>query len=265
MLRTLILVILALSSYSANCQILNLEKKKIEKKDTTNYFLANTNATMTINNVSAGIDDPIHIMGFGIGASVGYVGKKHFYRLINRMDYLNVNEDIITNTGYSHFRISFNHNQTFHPEVFGQYQFDNIRGLHPRLLAGAGLRYRFFQTEKLTLIVSPGAMYEYEKWAQPYIEGVFVEMNLIKSTNYLNARWKVNSHIDLNGIAYFQTGYDRSISGFRHRISGEANLLVKVSKKLNLTTTFIGSYESKPIVPIVPFIFSLTNGLQFSL
>ncbi|WMJ72153.1 DUF481 domain-containing protein [Cytophagaceae bacterium ABcell3] len=244
---------------------MNIEKTRLERKDTANYFVGNVSASLSMYNRSAGEKDPVNLLGFNSGADFGYISKNHVYMLIGKFDYLKINENVFLSTGYVHFRTSFNHNETIHPEFFTQYQYDNFRGLDPRLLTGGAIRYRLIKSKSINITLSTGAMLEYEQWQHPYEANNFQQVTLIKSTSNISTRWKIKEHIDLNTIFYFQTGYDNSIKAFRHRYSGEANLLVKVTERLSLKTTFTGNYENRPIVPITPFIYSLTNGFQINL
>ncbi|MFN6945785.1 MAG: DUF481 domain-containing protein [Cytophagaceae bacterium] len=252
---------LSILNNSTYCQILNIEKSRLDK-DTTNYFVGNVSGSVSMYNRSAGVRNPVNLFGYNVGADAGYISQKHSYMLINKYDYLRINDNVFLSTGFSHFRINFNHRKPFHFEAFTQYQYDNFRGLDPRLLAGGSFRYRLLYSDRLSIVLSTGLMYEYEQWAHPYLKDNFTVVGLIKSTNKAVIRYKLKSYLDWNAVFYFQSGYDRNISAFRNRLSGESNLLVKVSKRFSLKTSFSWNYEDKPIVPITPFIYSLTNGIQ---
>lgn len=247
-------------------QILNIDKDKLQPEaDSVDFFVLDINASTSMYNRSAGAEDPVNLFGYNIGGDIGYVGKKHSYMLINKYDFLSINDDVFLNTGYSHFRIIYNREKKVNIENFAQYQYDNFRGLHPRLLAGGGIRTTLLDKKKLTLHFGVGAMFEHEEWERPYDPGEKVIMNLVKSTNYIIARWKINDNVKINGIAYYQTGYDNGINALRNRVSGEVNLNVNITKRLRFITTLTANYEDKPIVNITPFIYSLTNGISFTL
>ncbi|MDQ3535852.1 MAG: hypothetical protein M3421_09540, partial [Bacteroidota bacterium] len=61
---------------------------------------------------------------------------------------------------------------------------------------------------------------------------------------------------------YYQVGYDKVVNLFRQRISGEANINVKISQKISMKTSFTSTYENHPIVPIRKFIYTLLNGIE---
>lgn len=247
-------------------QILNIDKNKLEpeESDTAGYFVLDINASTSMYNRSAGVDDPVNLFGYNLGGDAGYIGKKHSYMLINKYDFLRINDDVFLNTGYSHFRVIFNRENKLSVENFAQYQYDNFRGLHPRLLAGGGIRLDLIDKDNFALRVGTGAMFEHEEWQRPYEEGSVV-MNLIKNSNYVIARWQIKKNIKLNGIAYYQTGYDQTINALRNRVSGEVNLNINLTEQLRFITSFNANYEDKPVVAVTPFIYSLTNGISFTL
>lgn len=252
-------------SIPVSAQILNVDKNKLNpQEDSAGYFVADFHASVRAYNRSAGVDDPVNLFGYNFGGDAGYIGKSYSLMIINKYDYLQINDGIFLNAGYSHFRSIFKRKNRLSYEGFAQYQYDNFRGLHPRLLGGGGLRLSVIERKKFALRLGIGAMYEYEEWEQPYRdERVF--MNLVKSTNYAIVRWELNEHVKINTICYFQTGYDTQIDAFRNRVSGEFNLNVNLTERLRYTGSFSANYEDKPIVPITGFIYSLTNGLSFSL
>jgi hypothetical protein len=262
-MRTLyILVFLALAfPFQGTSQILNIEKSALDR-DTTKLILSNITSSMVLYNRSAAIDEPVEFIGFDLKSSVAYFPGRHRLSSITNINYLKINDAPFLNTGYQHFRFDFRKNRKVHPEAFAQYQYDNFRGLSPRLLAGAGMRHRILTNEHFTLIFSMGLMYEHENWRDPY-SGEKVLVKFWKSTNYVVFRVKISEWADFNGIQYYQTVYDNSIDKFRNRFSTDINLNAKLTNKLLWTTSFTLSYENEPIVPIVRTIYRLANGLTY--
>ena len=267
----LILVTIAflLTSQSAWSQILNVEKNRMSR-DTSNYWVGEVNFNLLIHNRSASADNPVRYTGLGTGADVAYVSGFHRYMLINQLNYTAITGNSFISTGYSHFRANFLWRQTLSYELFAQAQYDIGRGLESRYLSGGGLRYTFVNEEKIKLAMGVGAMYERERWRVPVTEESaqaepFIVKNLLKGTNYLSARWQVNAFVDFNSIVYYQTGYDHDIEAFRNRFSADANLNVKLGKRLTYFTNFTAAYDNRPVVPIINFIYSLNNGLKMSL
>jgi hypothetical protein len=141
---------------------------------------------------------------------------------------------------------------------------DNFRGMNPRILGGASLRYRLIDKEQSELIIGTGSFYEYEQWKHPSTEQL-VFARFVKSSTNLVFRYTFSEALHANGVLYYQFGYDSSIDKIRNRYSGDINLNSKITKRLSLTNTFSFSYEDRPIVPITRFIFSLETGITFEL
>ena len=187
-----------------------------------------------------------------------------YHYLINNFNYTEVRNTPIVRTGYSHLRVNFNRRRRYSSEAFAQYQYDRGRGLNLRTLTGGGLRVKIINGNRGTFSAGTGLMHEQEEWYIPEGNKQIRTVNFLKSTNYLSTRIKFNEQVELNGIVYYQTGYDGGIEQFRHRISGDANFMVKMTSKLQFKTSFSCNYENLPIIPITPFIYTLTNGVQLN-
>lgn len=264
--KTYILAILLVFSAipESFSQILNVEKNRFDK-DTSNYFLGNISFSMNLFNRNAGKNTPTNFLTLSAAADVAYMSHKHLYLLINNFNYTVVKDaPALVKTGYSHFRINFMHRQKLSYESFAQSQYDIGRGLELRMLGGAGLRYAIYKSKGINFYAGTGLMYEHEEWHNPEVKGTLIVKNLVKSTNYLSTRARINEYVDINAITYYQTGYDPSISAFRPRISGEINATLKVNSKLRFRINFNCNYDRRPIVPITHFIYSMNNGIQYN-
>jgi hypothetical protein len=260
----LLLGLLILNRSNTQAQILNIERNKIENMDTTHKFFGNMSANLAVFNRSADADNPVNLLNANLNANLAYLSKQVEYMFIQQNAFTRINEDVFLNNGYSHFRVKFYRRRNTNFELFAQHQYDNFRGLEPRVLVGSGLRATLINNESTTFRIGIGGMYEYEAWRHPKPEFGVYARNLFKSTNYLLLRRKPNSHIDYNAIVYFQTGYDPNPGVWRHRYNLDANLNVAVTQKLHLVISGTLGYETRPIVPITRLIYSLTNGVRYS-
>ncbi len=265
-MRVVLFLVVMFAALPARSQILNVEKSRLSR-DTINYWVGEMNFNLLLHNRSATAGNPVRYTGLGSGADVAYVSGRHRYMLINQLNYSSFTGNPFISTGYSHFRTNLWWKKSISYELFTQYQYDLGRGLKRRFLSGAGLRFTFVDEEKIRVAAGVGAMYEYERWVVPGSEdsetGIeFVYSNFGKSTNYISARWQVNEYVNLNSIVYFQTGYDRWVRGFRNRFSTDTNLNVKLTQRMTFFASFSGAYDSRPVVPIYNFIYSLNNGIK---
>lgn len=258
----LIFVTLCFSHFSQG-QILNVEKSRI-KEDSANYFIGKIGLSFTLHNRDEDENGTNVFIGLIANTNTAYLSAKNSYILINYINYTALGDDEASHTGYTHFRTNFSRQKGVSTEAFTQYQYDLGRGLRARWLIGAGLRVKLIEKENTIFIFGPGLMYEYEDWESPIESQESRRVDLIKSTNYLSLNKKVTDQINFNTIAYYQTGYDDHIEGFRHRISGEANISITITSKLSLATAFNCTFENKPVVPVNKFIYTVTNGLEYN-
>jgi hypothetical protein len=244
-------------------QILNIERFRIEK-DTLKPFKMKTSFGFNLFNRSAAADSPVNLLGYNIDHNMLYFPGKHAYSIIAKFDYLRINDRDFLNFGFVHARAAFYRKNRISFEVFSQYSYDNFRGLDPRLLTGAGGRYKMLDNENLTLILGFGAFYETERWVHPQSREL-VDVQFIKSSNYFSIRYSINDIVDFNTINYYQVAYDRSISGFRNRISSITSINSRITRRLSLRNSIELNYEDRPIVPVTRLIFALRMGFSFDL
>ncbi len=262
-LIALVLVIIMSQPAEVSGQILNIERERMQR-DSAKTWMVNGTIGVRLYNRSAAADSPVDMFGYNAGINAVYFSERHSYAAIGHLDYLKINENDFLNFGYMHLRSHFFYQNNVSLEVFAQVSYDNFRGLDPRALAGAGIRKRLLDTKRSTLHLGVGALAEGEWWEHPET-GESVNVQYIKSTNYLSFRYSVNDFVDFNAIGYYQLGYDRDLSVPRHRTSGNINLNTKLSRYFSWTNSFEFSYEDKPIVPITRFIFHFKTGLTISI
>lgn len=253
--------LLVVSPLSA--QIFNVEKVRLEHPEDRVIF-GNIGVNFTYHNRSANLQTPVRVFNGGLTSDVGYASDSHLYLLINNYQVLNVNDSYVVNFGSTHLRTQFFHRSILSFESYAQYQYDQARGLELRLLAGAGPRWRISKTEEWNLSAGTSLMYEAENWQNPALAGdPILQARYLKSSTYISTRYVVNPQVDVNAVIYYQVGYDREFDTTLHRLSGEANLSVQLFGNLSYTASFNAAWESRPLVPIVPFIFMVTNGVRY--
>lgn len=263
MLKNILFIFLFIVPSVLSAQILNMEKLRMEQ-DTAKNLLAKAVVGLTANNRSGAEDEPAHLFAFNFDINLMYYPGKHAYILVSKFDYLRVNEEGVMNYGYLHGRSNFLRERKFNYETFVQYSFDNARGLDTRWIFGGGLRHDIFKTDKTTLLIGVGGMFETEKWRYPKTDRL-LQVDMFKSSNYLSLQSAINDYVDLNLVNYYQTGFDGAIEGFRNRFTVSLILNAKLTDKLSLTNSFDLAYEDKPIIPITQLIYTLKTGISINL
>lgn len=260
-------------SLSLSAQILNIEKQRMDEhtNDSSGVWYGYVDLKWASFNRSAAENDPVRLLSVNADASIAHFTKFHNYQFINSFDYFGINDNTFINAFYSHIRTTFMDKKTVAYELFGQYQWDVLRGLNVRWLSGGGLRFNVVNKENFLLAFGTGAMFEFEEWREPQedtvrmvSEGQLVSAELPKSTNYMTTNFTINDFIFFNMIFYYQVGYDQRADFFRHRISTDSNLTFKFNDKLSFVVSGSFSFENRPIVPITKAIYSLSNGIRYT-
>jgi hypothetical protein len=244
-------------------QILNLEKYRVEG-DSLKPYAFNLNGSFSANNRSAAVDNPVNLLGYNFSLHSVYTPKKHAYIFIAHRNFLRINDNPFINFGYVHTRVNFYRKNRMNFEVFSQLSDDNFRGLLPRWINGGALRYRIIDKEKTDFIIGLGAFLEFERWFHPTTDAR-VDVLFLKGTFNVVYRHTFTDNFNLNGVVFYQSGYDASLRDFRHRTSGNIHINTKITERFTLTNFFDFSYEDKPIVPITKFLFSYRVGIGLDL
>ncbi|OKL41430.1 DUF481 domain-containing protein [Pontibacter flavimaris] len=262
-----VLLLLYFAPHAAQGQILNIERSRVDP-DSAGYFTGTGGLSFSMFNRNAGKDNPNNYLQLTFNGDLAYISEKHSYLLLNYYNYLLVNYDseelrnTVASTGYSHFRVNFMRKKRLSYELFAQTQADKARGLEFRTLAGGGVRYRVLRSQNSSLYVGTGFMHEHEEWENPELEQRLIAANLLKSTNYVSGKVKLNEQVSTEGIVYYQFGYDDAISRLRNRVSGDVTLQVRLTNKFSFKTNFSCVYEDEPIVPVTRFVYAISNGIQ---
>jgi len=247
-----------------SAQILNVERER-QSSDSIHYFTGNASLNFSLFNRTAAADDPTRLLSANANAQLSYVADKNMYMWLNHLEYLEINNEAFNNFAYTHLRANFLHKRPLSYEVFAQYQYDLLRGLDRRLLAGAGLRWRLLKNKHLDLHYGLGGKFEEELWQEPKSEEpLLVSTYFWKSTQYLSLFYRINEQARLNTIVYHQATYDQTVGYFRQRYLGDVQLTFKLSKWLSFRSTFNFAYDNAPIVEITKFIYNISNGIQVS-
>jgi hypothetical protein len=175
--------------------------------------------------------------------------------------------DDILNAGYIHLRYRHNYKDRIQPEPFAQYQWDNKRGIVYRALGGINARYNFWKGDHFDLNCGAGPMYEVEKWNYTAVDSTKIPPgatpivnHLFKINSYIRLDWKTSANSDITFNLFLQTRPDR----FQPRIAPRAQWDLKAGKHVGLSIAYSGLYDTRPVVPIEKFYYSLSNSLLLS-
>lgn len=154
---------------------------------------------------------------------------------------------LIGNEGFGHARLT--HGVW---EGFLQRSFNDFRRLARRDLIGGGVRLPM-KIDSLTAHIGLGVMNENESVIG---EG---ESTVIRSTNYLSFGTHFSKIADWSGTIYYQP-LPSNLNDFR--ILTDQSLSVSLSKRVALTISLFGRYDSTPPTGVSVWDVSIKNGIR---
>lgn len=179
----------------------------------------------------------------------------HLFMSFTSWDYISAGKENLLDKGYEHLRYNYNIDSLFVFEVFGQYQFNDLRKIKYRSLVGGGLRFNIFSGDSLKWFTGTSIMYEERQFTYEAIGQYHWRFNL-----YTNLHWDISKIIRISGIVYFQPSLH---DFYNQNISGEANLEIKLLKKLSFFVNTMLTYETKPPSDVANFYSVVRNGIKW--
>ncbi|MCZ4409969.1 DUF481 domain-containing protein [Cryomorphaceae bacterium 1068] len=244
-------------------QIMNIEKFRLDSLSREDPFRLKLEANFDLYNRSATEEERAEFIALGSEISSIYAPGKHFYMLLGDVSYVENNSSRILSYGNLHVRSTFFFRERFSPELFGQAQYDEFRGLSARFIAGGTARWNALRKSKVMLAFGLGPMYEYERWLSS-VDPEDIAVKFLKISSNVIVRWSISDHVDFNTIFYYQVGYDRDIDATRNRYTNASNLNFQINDKLSFKTGVRLAYEDRPIIPITKLIYSIENGISLN-
>jgi hypothetical protein len=173
-------------------------------------------------------------------------------------------EEMFLNGGFVHLRYRDNTGKELLLEEYLQYQWDGVRGLKHRFIAGANLRQRLVRDTSTALFAGFGLFYEYENWGYNAVPTADRPLNVNDRANNL---WKFNTYLRFSqrfgdnarfsSVFYYQALPEYFFSSYR--MAGTFQLAFRVNRHLDFNLNYEGIYDSRPVVPIDNFFFNISN------
>ena len=234
---------------TSNAQILNFNKGLLQNDSIK--WLGKLSVFFTL------IDQEVSVANMGYNVDVIRKFNNHSVMAISKLSFAASNNETLLSDGYAHIRGVFNRNNKLGEEVFGQIQYNAIRGMEERSLLGVGLRLKVFDKNKYGVLLGTGIIREWEDWK--YNEDI-TSNALWKSSNYISLFGDVNNHFHFNIISYYQATYS---DFFNPRVSLEINLNLNITSKLIFTSNFTMAHDNNPVIPIKNTIYKFKNGIGY--
>ena len=197
----------------------------------------------------------VEFTSLGLEPNIAWCRGRHTIFWVNDIGRMWQEEEDITNKGYSHLRYDFEINGPFIWEVFAQAEFNHMRDIKRRYLAGTGGRIIAVRREKLTIALGLTGMYEYEE-----LDGD-ISSEILRGSSYINFHLIIREGVTFTNTFYYQPSMEELED---YRINDEAELSIELFGDLSFTTELVYFYDSRPPKGIVDYDFSVENGLSYS-
>ena len=170
---------------------------------------------------------------------------------------------LYTDKGFIHLRGARSATDHLGVEIFLQKQFNESILLRDRNLAGGGMRISVLKQRTksgagLNLYLGIGAMWENEIINDK--QHGEVETNIIRSTNYISATWRIDKRFTVVVTGYFQP-YTQRLSDFR--VLSESRLEFHVTKTVSINTRLNFRHDSQPPTDVEAHDLEIVNGLSY--
>ena len=171
---------------------------------------------------------------------------------------------LYTDKGFIHLRGARSILEHLGVEMFLQKQFNESILLRDRNLAGSGVRISVLRQRSdkkntgLNLYVGIGTMWEDETINDK--QHGEVKTDIIRSTNYISATWRIDKQFSIVITGYYQP-YIQRLSDFR--LLSESRFEFHVTKTVSINTRLNVRYDSEPPTDVEAHDLEIVNGLSY--
>lgn len=247
--KKLLTVMVLLSSFFLQSQIVNIEnlRHNIDSLGWSGH--ARLDLQLEKNNAN-------RILNFSNQLRLQYKAQKSTWFLIHDMALKEFNGSQIINNSTQHLRFSHELSSKISYEAFLQSQSDRISEIRLRFLAGTGLRFNLYKTEKTKAFLGATVMYEYENSVHE-VESIH---NDLRNSLYFSFKLKPTENISIVSTNYYQPLFNNFSD---YRILSETSLMFKVIKNLKFITTIHYVFDSFPVATVAKEQYKISNGLVY--
>lgn len=185
------------------------------------------------------------------------------YNLIfaGKGEYNFTDKNEFANYGLLHLRFIKIISDEFKWEAYTQINYDKVRKVKFRYLAGLGLRTKLFSIEKSNFWFGSSFMYEKEKFDIPVGSIHEIEPNQFRWSNYLTYKLLLKKDVLISSVLYYQPMFkDFSDS----KLLSESTIKIDLNNSISLKIEQIFRHDSNPADGVKKFDSKSTFGLILS-
>lgn len=200
---------------------------------------------------------------FEVGANVrfDYRGGRHYAFFLGEVRYGEEDGKSFRDRSFAHVRYNYQIAAPLVAEAFSQVEQNGFTRLQLRVLAGAGVRLRYVDTERVKVFQGTTPMYEFENLESSGLVRHPAEVSTVRWSNYVNVRLRLTDATQLLTTAYVQPRVD-DVEDVR--LLNESALAVAITEHVTLTVGFNLNYDSRPPDEVESLDVALRNGVKVS-
>jgi hypothetical protein len=176
---------------------------------------------------------------------------------LSDLGFIKADETDFQNSGFQHIRYNYKVSNGFlRWEAFTQAQFNKVRDIKLRALAGTGPRFKLYDSDKMRFYAASLYMYEYEERQSE---------DRIDRTNRISSYFSYT--FDIGKLLFFGTAYYQpNLSDIDdYRISFQTDLEFEIFEHLKFVTKYRLLYDTVPPPSVPNTSYSLSNGFKLEL
>lgn len=261
MKKIYLLLLLFLGSIPVYTQIVNVESLRINAKDKKLSGIVDLDFSLRKNKAGQTV-----VIGTGVGAQWNLNTRHQLiflsgYNLTQFNDTDNPTEPSrnFNNQAFAHLRYNLGLSKSVSLEAYSQVQWDEVQEIDIRSLNGAGLRFELLKNDTASFYFGLSYMLEYEETSeQPEVITTNEHQRL---STYLSGQLRLNPFLNFNHVLYFQP---RPAELEDFRVSSNVGLSIRLSGKVNFTTSASLLYDSRPPTTVPKTQYFLSNGIRMN-
>lgn len=190
-------------------------------------------------------------------AQVQFKKDRSLVLFLSDFGLIKADETDFQNSGFQHIRYNYKVSTGFlRWEAFTQAQFNKVRDIKLRALAGTGPRFKLYDSDKMRFYAASLYMYEYEERQSE---------RLIDRTNRISSY--ISYTFDVGKLLFFGTVYYQpNLSNFDdYRISYQTDFEFEIFEKFKFVTKYRLLYDTVPPPSVPNTSYSLSNGFKIEL
>ncbi len=251
-MKTLSFLLLFCISFTANSQIVNIEKQRRSQPDSIHWFgYINLGFNLVENDKTI-----ITIHG---DMRHDFAKKRHSFLSISNYNLGKVEDSDFINDGFQHFRYNYSINSWLTWEAFSQVQYNERINLKLRGLLGSGPRFKILDSERYHLYFGSLYMYEYDREVEGEEETKIIHRDH-RISSYLSVSFQPLDILELSSSSYYQPVLT-DLNDLR--LSSESRMTVRLTKHMKLTSAFSIVYDSRTPEGVPNTTYRFVNGLRW--